>query len=43
MDANKMCEEKEKEAKKLLNGAKREVGKLQSKIDMLKHEVKKHE
>ena len=43
VEANKVSEEKEKEAKKLLNGAKREVGKMQSKIDMLKHEVKKWE
>ena len=35
--------EKEKESKKLLQGAKREVIKMQSRIDALKHDVKKME
>ena len=35
--------EKEKESKKLLLGAKREVIKMQSRIDALKHDVKKME
>ena len=42
-DANRRCEEKDKGLCKLMNGAKKEVAKLQSKIDMLKHDVKKWE
>ena len=43
VEANRRCEEKDKEHRKLMNGAKKEVNKLQTKIDMLKHDVKKWE
>ena len=43
VEANRVNAEKEKEHRKLMNGAKKEVAKLQSKIDMLKHDVKKWE
>ena len=43
VQANQWSEEKDKEHRKLMNGAKKEVNKLQTKIDMLKHDVKKWE
>ena len=43
MDERKEFQDKEKESKKLLQGAKRELAKMQSRIDALKHEVKKLE
>ena len=43
IEVRKAEAEKEKESKKLLQGAKREVIKMQSRIDALKHDVKKME
>ena len=43
VEVKKDYAEKEKESKKLLLGAKREVIKMQSRIDALKHDVKKME